>query len=65
MLIISHPLLGGGGGGGGGGVVGGGETTVGQSEEHHPQLPCPPTWTPLLFVRVEHHGSVSPGPFNS
>ena len=39
-----------------------GVVTVGpQSEEQYPQLPCPPMWTPLLSVRVEHHGSVSPG----
>ena len=32
----------------------------GQCLEQKPQLPRPPTWTPLLLVRVEHHGEVSP-----
>ena len=52
---------GGGGGGGGGGVVGGGGVALGQLEEQKPQLPWLPIWTPSESVRVEHHGSVSPG----
>ena len=54
LLFIFYLSLGGGGGGPGGG--GGGGPTVWQVEEQNPQLPCPPTWTPLLFVKVEHHG---------
>ena len=64
------PLFTGGGGGGGGRgvvvvvvvvVVGGGGGGLGQLEEQTPQLPWFPTWSPLESVRVEHHGSVSPG----
>jgi len=36
-----------------------------QLEEQKPQLPSPPIWTSLESVRVEHHGSVSPGAFPS
>ena len=35
------------------------------SEEQDPHFPCPPTWSPLLRVLVEHHGSVSLGAFPS
>ena len=33
---------------------GGGGPTVPQPDGQYPQLPCPPMWTPLLSVRVEH-----------
>ena len=38
-----------------------GAPTTGHSEEQNPHAPCPPTWSSLESVRVEHHGSVSPG----
>jgi len=61
VQAVSSQVAGGGAdvGGGGGGLVG--APTTGHSEEQNPHAPCPPTWSSLASVSVEHHGSVSPG----